>query len=44
MKISRAIKNYLAYQKLNSKKTPYKITDIFLLYSKMNSAAVMFLR
>jgi len=30
MKISQAIKNYLAYQKLNSKKTPFKTQDYLL--------------
>ncbi len=41
MKISQAIKNFLAYQKLNSKKTLYKIIVISFRDSKMNSANVM---
>ena len=38
MKVSLAIKNFLSYQKLNSKKTLFKITGISWQYSKMNLA------
>ncbi len=41
MKISQAIKNFLAYQKLNSKKTPSRTTDISRPYFKKNSASGM---
>lgn len=41
MKVSQAIKNFLAYQKLNSKKTPSKIIDISWPYFKKNSAGGM---
>ena len=44
MKISQAIKNYLAYQNLNSKKTPFKTTDISWPYFKKNSASGMYVR
>ncbi len=44
MKISQAIKNFLAYQKLNSKKTPSKTIDTFWQFSKRSSASVMSLR
>ena len=44
MKISQAIKNFLAYQKLNSKKTPYKIIGISWRSSKKHSASEMSLR
>ena len=44
MKISQAIKNFLAYQKLNSKKTPSKTTDTFWRFSKRSSASGVFLR
>jgi len=37
MKISQAIKNFLAYQNLNSKKTPSKTIDISWLSFKKNS-------
>ena len=42
MKISQAIKNFLAYQKLNSKKTPFKITGTSWQYSKKSSASGMY--
>ncbi len=41
MKISQAIKNFLAYQKLNSKKTPFKTTDISWQFFKKNSVGGM---
>ena len=44
MKISQAIKNFLAYQKLNSKKTLSKTIDISWPYFKKNSAGVMYRR
>lgn len=44
MKIPLAIKNFLAYQKLNSKKTLFKITGISWRYSKMNLAGMKSLR
>jgi len=34
MKISQAIKNFLAYQKLNSKKTPSKTIGTFWQFPK----------
>ena len=42
MKMSQAIKNFLAYQKLNSKKTPFKITGTSWPYSKKSSASGMY--
>ena len=44
MKISQAIKNFLAYQKLNSKKTPSKTTGTSSQYSKKSSASGMYRR
>ena len=44
MKISQAIKNFLAYQKLNSKKTPFKTTGTSWQYSKKSSASGMYRR
>ena len=44
MKISQAIKNFLAYLKLNSKKTPSKTIGIFWRFSKRSSASGMSLR
>jgi len=41
MKISQAIKNFLAYQKLNSKKTPFKTTDTSWQFFKKNSVSGM---
>lgn len=42
MKISQAIKNFLAYQKLNSKKTPFKTISISWRYFKRNLAGGMY--
>lgn len=44
MKVSLAIKNFLAYQKLNSKKTPFKIISISWHPSKKNSAGGRYLK
>jgi len=44
MKMSQAIKNFLAYQKLNSKKTPSKITGTSWLFSKKSLASGMYQR
>jgi hypothetical protein len=44
MKISQAIKNFLAYQKLNSKKTPFKTTGTSWQYSKKNLVSMMYQR
>ena len=41
MKISQAIKNFLAYQDLNSKKTLYKIIGTSWQSFKKSSADVM---
>lgn len=42
MKISQAIKNFLAYQKLNSKKTLFKTTGTSYLFFKKNLAGGMY--
>jgi len=42
MKMSQAIKNFLAYQELNSKKTPFKIIGTSWRSSKSNSADGMY--
>ncbi|WP_321414597.1 hypothetical protein [uncultured Desulfobacter sp.] len=41
MKMSQAIKNFLAYQKLNSKKTPSKTIGISWRSSKRHSVGEM---
>ncbi len=42
MKMSQAIKNFLAYQELNSKKTPLRIIGTSWQSSKSNSADGMY--